>query len=155
MHNLENLKNELQTIISKTNVAFEDVTYVREDGFYILRVSLENSASLEDTAEITNLINPVIDSYIESANLDVDMLDVCTVGEDPNYTWEDLGNLTDEYLFIKLVNENKDTGSHFIKGDFVSFEEDVLTVKLNLKGRMKNIKLHAEDVISIQRDYKI
>lgn len=131
--------------IEKAGYFLYDVEYVKEDGNDILRIIIDNEAdniSLDDCVVVSELINPIIDKAdpIEHEY----MMEVCSAGAERR-----LRNKDDEkkYLGSYIHVETKDDT---YEGYLEEVNETSIVIKINLKGRMKNISINDVDVTFIR-----
>lgn len=155
------MKNILvEEIVSKATVIAEgcaeklglqilDVEYVKEHGIKILRIIADSAEGLT-IDESTDL------NYAISEELDKDdfideeyYLEVSSPGlERPLKTEEDIISAVGEYINIKgyeKIENQKD-----INGDLLDYSEGILTLKVNIKGIEKVIKVERKRISKLR-----
>lgn len=133
----------------KLNLQVLDVEYVKEHGIKILRIIADSSEGL--TIDQSTDLN-----YAISEELDKDdfideeyYLEVSSPGlERPLKTEEDIVNAIGEYINIKgyeKIENQKD-----INGDLLDYSDGVLTLKVNIKGIEKVIKVERKKISKLR-----
>ncbi len=143
------LRPVIEDIVKSCSLNLYDLEYVKEDGNYFLRVSIEKDDGTMDfeTAEVVSDIvskkldelDPIEHSYI---------LEVCSPGaERPLKNKEDFVKYLGNYITVELkdLDENK---KNSYTGDLVSFEENVVTISYKDKTRTKQVKINYSDIAS-------
>ena len=142
--NIEKVKEILNPYLEKNNFKLYDVEFVRESGMDILRVlvSKKDGINIDELAQINNYLSEELDKYSE---FDVEyMLEVSSPGaEMPLRNKEEIADNVSKYV-------NVNTGDKVYEGQLLSFENDVLVVRVNLKGRFKNFEIPYENIKKIR-----
>ena len=142
--NTEKVKEILVPYLENNGFKLYDVEYVRESGMNILRVlvSKKDGINIDELAEINNYLSDELDKYPE---FDFEyMLEVSSPGaEMPLRNREEVLENVGKYV-------NVNTGDKVYEGQLLSFENDTLVVRVNLKGRFKNFPIPYESIKKIR-----
>ncbi len=65
MKNIEELKKELESVLSKMEVIVDEITISKQGKYNILTVVLDKvgGIDLDTIVDATNIINPIVDKY--------------------------------------------------------------------------------------------
>ena len=126
------------------NEPFElvDVEYGKMGGDYVLSIFVDKpeGITLNDTADLTEIISPLLDQIKPDPFPEQYFLEVTSPGlERPLKTKEALGGAVGKYVNISLykaVEKQK-----VFEGNLVGFEEDVLTIEYMDKTRKKTVEI--------------
>ena len=129
------------------------VDYVFENGIKILRVigTSENGFSIDDATKLNEEISAELDveDYIDEEYY----LEVSSEGiERELRNDKDIKDAVGSYIYAKFyekIDNIKD-----VYGDLESFEDNVLIIKYNDKGRIKHIKVLKEQICKIRMAIK-
>lgn len=142
--NLEKVKEVLVPYLEENNFKLYDLEYVRESGMNILRVlvSKKDGINIDELAEINNYLSEELDKYPE---FDFEyMLEVSSPGaEMPLRNREEVEDSVGKYV-------NINTGDKVYEGQLLSYQNDTLVVRVNLKGRFKNFEIPYENIKKIR-----
>lgn len=141
---LEKVKEVLVPYLGKNNFKLYDVSFVYESGMHILRVlvSKKDGINIDELAEINNYLSDELDK-IEGFDFEY-MLEVSSPGaEMPLRDREEISDNVGKYV-------NVNTGDKVYEGQLLSFVDDVLVVRVNLKGRFKNFEIPYENIRKIR-----
>jgi ribosome maturation factor RimP len=142
--NLEKVKEVLVPYLEENNFKLYDLEYVRESGMNILRVlvSKKDGINIDELAEINNYLSDELDKYPE---FDFEyMLEVSSPGaEMPLRNREEVEDSVGKYV-------NINTGDKVYEGQLLSYLNDTLVVRVNLKGRFKNFEIPYENIKKIR-----
>ncbi len=144
---IKKVKPDISKIVTENNLNLYDLEYVKEDGNWILRVSIEKKDGSMDfeTAEfISNLvskkldeIDPIDHSYI---------LDVCSPGiEKPLNNKQDFINNLNNYITVYLKKYNKGEMPSYT-GDLIEVNDDDILISYKDKTRTKQIKISFDNI---------
>ncbi len=139
----------LQPILKTHDLSLYSVKWIKQYGFNILQILVDKEAGIDlDTLAIVNeYISNKLDEF-EDEMPDY-MLEVSSPGAEKELrTKEEIEKSVDEYIHVK-------TKDMIYEGNLVSFIDDVLVIKINVKGRMKNISINYEDIKKIRLAVKI
>lgn len=125
------------------------VDYVFENGVKILRIIAngENSLTIDEASKLNELISLKLDEedYIDEEYY----LEVSSEGiEKELRNDKDIIDAIGKYVnarFYEKIEKFKE-----IEGDLISFENDVLTIKCNIKGRIKLFNVRKEQISKIR-----
>lgn len=113
-----------------------DVLWVNEFGYQILQVLLDKKGGInsDDLAIANDYISTSLDKY-ESELPTNYMLEVSSPGaEKPLRNAEEVLESVGEKIFAR-------TDKEAFEGKLISFEGDELTIQINVKGRIKKVKV--------------
>ena len=119
-----------------------DVEYGKMGGDYVLSIFVDKpeGITLNDTADLTEIISPLLDQIKPDPFPEQYFLEVTSPGlERPLKTKEALGGAVGKYINISLykaVEKQK-----VFEGNLVGFEEDVLTIEYMDKTRKKTVEI--------------
>lgn len=119
-----------------------DVEYGKMGGDYVLSIFVDKpeGITLNDTADLTEIISPLLDQIKPDPFPEQYFLEVTSPGlERPLKTKEALGGAVGKYVNISLykaVEKQK-----VFEGNLVGFEEDVLTIEYMDKTRKKTVDI--------------
>lgn len=135
----------LKPYVEEHDLKIYDVKWVNEFGYKILQVSIDKTGGIDtDTLALCNeYLSNELDKY--DSMMGEYMLEVCSPGAE-----KELRN-TDEVLesVNKYVNVKTQSGETF-EGELLDFSDNILTIKINVKGRIKNITLKYSDILKIR-----
>ena len=125
------------------------VEYVFENGVKILRVigSGEDGFSIDDATALNEAISAELDieDYIDEEYY----LEVSSEGiEKELRNDKDISNAVGSYVYAKFyekIDNLKD-----VYGDLESFEDGILQIKYNIKGRIKHLSVRKEQICKIR-----
>ena len=142
---IERIKKLVKEPIEKAGYELYDVEYVKEGNDMILRIIIDNkedNISLDDCVIVTDIINPIIDKDDPIPN--EYMLEVCSAGAERR-----LRNKDDERKYLgSYVHVETSEETH--EGYLEEVNDTSIVIKINLKGRMKNILINDEDISFIR-----
>ena len=142
--NLEKVKEILIPYLEENDFKLYDVSFVYEAGMHILRilVNKKGGINIDELAMINNYISDELDKIDDSD--DEYMLEVSSPGaEMPLRNKEEILEHVGSYV-------NVNTGDKVFEGTLISFIDDVLVIRVNLKGRFKNFSILYEEVKKIR-----
>lgn len=149
--------NELKVNLEKLmpeNILIFDISYVKEAGMNILRITIENTAGeidLEQCVEVTHIVNEVIDATLDLQ--DEYYLEVSSKGaEEPIKTKEQLVNAIGAYIYVKTY-ANVDNRKEFL-ATLIDFKDDVLTLQYDDKSVLKTVAINYELVANCRYSVK-
>lgn len=141
------MKKKITALLEKTindlGFILYEVEYQKEDEDWILRIMIDNDngkISLDDCVAVSEAINPILDKEDPIDN--EYMLEVCSAGaEKPLRNKDEYKKALNEYVYIKTATDE-------YTGYLEEVTDNELVVKINLKGRMKNITIEFKDIES-------
>lgn len=134
---------------SRFNYQILDCEYVKEFGVYILRIIADspNGLSIDEATELNEAISAELDKYdfIE----DEYYLEVSSPGlERPLKTEEDIISAVGEYINIKLYEKIENQKE--LNGDLLDYTDGILTLKVNIKGINKTLKIERKKISKLR-----
>jgi ribosome maturation factor RimP len=151
---LAQIETKIKPIIEKFKVYLYELSYVKEHGDYILRVLLDNE--LEDIdvntcADVSEAISPELDKF--KFLTDEYLLEVASVGiERPIRSLEEFKKQINKYVEM-IVKEPILTYRELV-GTLMAVENEELALKINIKGRIKVVKIQYSNIVSAQTAVK-
>jgi len=138
----------IEEIVKANNLNLFELEFVKEDGMWFLRVSIEKDDGTMDfeTAEvISNLVSDKLDELDPIEHEYV--LDVCSPGaERPIRNKEEfLANLN-EYISVYLDEENENKKDMYT-GDLLEVNDEDIVVSYKDKTRVKKAKINFKNII--------
>lgn len=133
-----------------------DVEYGKMGGDYVLSIFVdkEGGISLNDTAELSEIISPLLDSIKPDPFPEAYMLEVTSPGlERPLKTKEAVEQAVGKYIHVKLyqaIDKNK-----VFEGTLLSFENDELVLEYMDKTRKKEVTIPYQTVAKARLAVKI
>jgi ribosome maturation factor RimP len=149
MNNKLKIIEELaKTCASDLGMEIISVDFVREFGMKILRViASKPEMSIDDSADLNRKLGLKLD--------EVDLIDeeyyleVSSEGiEKELKTDEDIKNAVGEYIFIRT--KKKINGKKEFYGDLLNFTNQELVIKVNIKGKITEMKITTEQIERIR-----
>lgn len=138
--NTENIKNILLPYLDENVFKLYDISFVKEAGMHILRVlvSKKDGITIDELAEINHFLSDKLDAI--DIPYEEYMLEVSSPGAEmelrsPEEVLEHVG----KYIYIN-------TGDKVYEGSMLSFIDNVVTIRVNLKGRFKNFMIPYETI---------
>lgn len=145
-------------IASKLTLTIEDVEWVKEAGEFVLRIIADSKEGLtiDQATELNNLISERLD--VENFIQEEYMLEVSSPGiERVLKTDEDIVNNINSYVHIDFINPFEIMKNVFLKdieGTLLSYENNEFELNVNLKGRIKKVKIEKENTKLIRKAIK-
>ena len=138
----------IEEIVKANNLNLFELEFVKEDGMWFLRVSIEKDDGTMDfeTAEvISNLVSDKLDELDPIEHEYV--LDVCSPGaERPIRNKEEfLANLN-EYISVYLDEEDENKKDMYT-GDLLEVNEDDIVISYKDKTRVKKVRVDFKNII--------
>ena len=138
----------IEEIVKANNLNLFELEFVKEDGMWFLRVSIEKDDGTMDfeTAEvISNLVSDKLDEVDPIEHEYV--LDVCSPGaERPIRNKEEfLANLN-EYISVYL-DEEDETKKDMYTGDLLEVNDEDIVISYKDKTRVKKAKINFKNII--------
>ena len=137
----------IEEIVKANNLNLFELEFVKEDGMWFLRVSIEKDDGTMDfeTAEvISNLVSSKLDELDPIEHEYV--LDVCSPGaERPIRNKEEFQANLNEYITVYLENEDENKKDMYT-GDLLEVNEDDIVISYKDKTRVKKISIKFENI---------
>lgn len=144
---INKVKPYIEEIVTSNNLHLYDLEFVKEDGMWFLRVSIEKDDGTMDfeTAEvISNLVSEKLD---ELDPIDHEyVLDVCSPGiERPIRNKEEFVSNLNNYITVYLKEEDENQKDSYT-GDLVEVNEETITMSYKDKTRNKKVTIAFEKI---------
>ena len=137
----------IEEIVTSNNLHLFDLEFVKEDGMWFLRVSIEKEDGTMDfeTAEvISNLVSSKLDELDPIEHEYV--LDVCSPGaERPIRNKEEFQANLNEYITVYLENEDENKKDMYT-GDLLEVNEDDIVISYKDKTRVKKVSVDLKNI---------
>ena len=141
---INTVKPYIEEIVTSNNLHLYDLEFVKEDGMWFLRVSIEKDDGTMDfeTAEvISNLVSAKLDELDPIEHEYV--LDVCSPGiERPIRNKEEFVSNLNNYITVYLKEEDENQKDSYT-GDLVEVNEETITMSYKDKTRSRKIIIKA------------
>lgn len=141
---LNAVREILEPYIVKNDLKLYDVKWTSEYGYKILQVFVDKSGGID--TDTLALVNEYLSTELDKIDQDMGeyMLEVSSPGAEKELRNESevLENVG-EYIFVK-------TDELAQEGYLLSFEDGILVIRINIKGRMKNINVNYSDIKQIR-----
>ena len=142
--NVKNIEDILNPYLEANGFKLYEIGFVREAGMNILRVLVNKKGgiNIDELADINNYLSDELDKL--EIPYDEYMLEVSSPGaEMPLRTPEEVSEHVGEYI-------NINTGDTVYEGTMISFDNNVVVIRVNLKGRFKNFEVPYESIKKIR-----
>lgn len=145
-------------IASSLDLTIEEVEWVKEAGEFVLRIIADSKEGLtiDQATELNNLISERLD--VENFIQEEYMLEVSSPGiERVLKTEEDIISNINSYVHIDFINPFEIMKNVFLKdieGTLLSYENNEFELNVNLKGRIKKVKIEKENTKLIRKAIK-
>lgn len=142
----EKLKTLIKPIVEQLGFILYDVVYEKEGNEWFLRVVIDSDdreITIDDCVEVTEALNPILDE--EDPIKNEYMFEVSSAGAEKELrSVEEYRKSIDKYVYIKVkeVVENLDE----VYGTLLEVNDDALCIKVNFKGRMKNLSISFSNI---------
>lgn len=146
----EKLETLIKPVVEQLGFILYEVVYEKEGNDWFLRVIIdsdEREITLDDCVAVTEALNPILDE--EDPIKNEYMFEVASAGAEKELrSVEEYKKSIDKYICIKVkeVVENLDE----VYGTLVEVGDADLSVKVNFKGRMKNVKICFDNIEMIR-----
>lgn len=133
-----------------------DVEYGKMGGDYVLSILVDKPGgiSVDDTAELTDVISPLLDTIKPDPFPEQYFLEVSSPGlERPLKTKEALENAVGQYVNVSLYKAIDKV--KVFEGDLVAFTDDTLTIDYVDKTRHKTIDIPYQSVAKARLAVKL
>lgn len=142
-------KEILKPFLDEHNLTFYSVEYVKEFGENILRVIVDSKDGID--LDTLGLANEYLSERLDKYDQDMDnyLLEVSSRGAERTLDNDDeINEAIGKYIHVELENM-------IYEGYLLKFCDDVLEVKINIKGRIKNIKINKNEIKLVRLAVKI
>lgn len=133
-----------------------DVEYDKMGNDYVLSILIDKASGItvEDTAELTELISPLLDTISPDPFPDQYMLEVSSPGlERPLKTAESLKAAVGSYINVSLYRAIDKV--KVFQGDLVAFDGDTLTIDYLDKTRHRTVEIPYQAVAKARLAVKL
>jgi ribosome maturation factor RimP len=137
----------IEEIVTSNGLNLYELEFVKEDGMWFLRVSIEKDDGTMDfeTAEvISNLVSAKLD---ELDPIDHEyVLDVCSPGaERPIRNKEEFKENINNYITVYLTQEDENEKDSYT-GDLLEVNEETIVLSYKDKTRVKKVSIKFENI---------
>ena len=144
MVNVKEIENILNPYLEQNGFKLYEIGFVREFGMNILRVlvSKKGGINIDELA----MINEYLSEKLDNIDIPYDkyMLEVSSPGaEMPLRSPEEVLEHVGSYI-------NINTGDNVYEGTMLSFVDNIVVIRVNLKGRFKNFEIPYENIKKIR-----
>ena len=142
--NTKNIEDILLPYLEQNGFKLYEVGFVKEAGMNILRVLVNKKGgiNIDELAEINNYLSDELDKL--DIPYDEYMLEVSSPGaEMPLRNRDEVLENVGQYI-------NINTGDKVYEGTMLSFENDIVVIRVNLKGRFKNFEVPYDSIKKIR-----
>jgi ribosome maturation factor RimP len=151
---LSKIEIKIKPIIDKFKLSLYELSYVKDHGVYILRVLLDNEQEDIDVntcADVSEAISPELDKF---KFLDDEyLLEVASVGiERPIKGLGEFNKHLNKY--IEIVVKEPVLNFRELIGTLMAVEGEEISLKINIKGRIKVVKIMFKNIVSAQTAVK-
>lgn len=156
MANIVELVTEVIAPAIQTPYELVDVEYGKMGGDYVLSIFVdkEGGISLNDTAELSEMISPLLDSIKPDPFPEQYMLEVTSPGlERPLKTAEAVANAVGDYINVKLYQAIDKV--KVFEGTLLSFDGENLLLEYMDKTRKKEVAIPYKTVAKARLAVKI
>lgn len=133
-----------------------DVEYGKMGGDYVLSILVDKPGgiSVDDTADLTDIISPLLDTIKPDPFPEQYFLEVSSPGlERPLKTKESLENAVGQYINVSLYKAIDKV--KIFEGDLVAFTDDMLTINYVDKTRHKTVDIPYQSVAKARLAVKL
>ena len=142
--NTKIIEEILVPYLQKNDFKLYEIAFVKEAGMNILRVLVNKKGgiTIDELAEINHFLSFELDSI--EIPYDEYMLEVSSPGAEMELrNEEEVLEHVGEYIHIN-------TGDKVFEGFMISFENGIVVIRVNLKGRFKNFEIPYETIKKIR-----
>ena len=142
--NTKIVEDILNSYLENTEFKLYEVSFVKEAGMHILRVLVNKKGGInvDELAEINHYLSDELDKI--DVPYDEYMLEVSSPGAEMELrSPEEVSEYVGSYIHIN-------TGDKVYEGTMVSFENNTIVIRVNLKGRFKNFEIPYEEIKKIR-----
>ncbi len=140
------------------NLSIEEVEWVNESNTYIMRIIADSKEGLDidQATDLNTLISDELDKhdFIEEEY----MLEVSSPGiERKLKNEEDYLNNINEYIHIDFLNDFEISKTNLVKeveGTLKAYADECFDVEINIKGRIKTLKIEKNKIKLIRKAIK-
>lgn len=134
------VKEILLPYLEKNNLILFDIEFVKEDGNLFLRVYIDKNGGID--VDTLALVNNFLSNELDKIDDDMPeyFLEVSSPGIERELKGiDDIKNNIGNYIHIELENM-------IYEGFLIDVNDDTLIIKINIKGRIKNINVLLNEI---------
>ena len=150
--NLEIIPKLLETHLKENDLKLFEYNFVKEDGNLILRVIIDKpdgGVDINLLGQINEYLSEALDQY--DSDMEEYFLEVSSLGAERELkTKEDIIKAKDKYIHVELK-----LNKIIYEGYMVDANDTDITVRVNFKGRFKNITIKHEEIKFIRLAVKL
>ena len=150
--NLEVIPKILDGILKEEELKLFEYKFVKEDNNLFLRVIIDKpngGVDINLLAKINEYLSTELDKY--DSDLDEYYLEVSSLGAERTLNdKEDIINSIGKYIHVELKNNNI-----IYEGSLIDANQTELIIRVNFKGRFKNLTINYEDIKFIRLAVKL
>ena len=142
--NTKMIEEILVPYLTENGFKLYDVSFVKEAGMHILRVlvSKKDGINIDELALINNYLSDELDRL--EVSYDEYMLEVSSPGAEMELrNQEEVAEAVGKYIHIN-------TGDKVYEGTMISFDDNIVVIRVNLKGRFKNFEIPYDSIKKIR-----
>ncbi len=146
---LEIVRKIMQDYCDKNDLSLYDIKFVREYGYLTLQVLIDKKGGID--VDTLALANDYLSSKLDQYDKDMEeyMLEVSSPGaEKALRNASEVAESVSKYVHVEI---DKMVYEGYLEG----FKDNILTLKINLKGRIKMVNISYDDVLKIRLAVKI
>lgn len=151
MLDTKKIEELVKPICEEKDLLLYEVLWVKEYGFQVLRVSVdkkEGGIDSDTLGTVNERLSELLDAY--DSEMPEYMLEVCSPGAERTLrNKQEILDAVSNYINVKT-----NSGDTY-EGYLLSYEEDTLTIEINVKGRMKKVQVKDNDIKKIRLAVKI
>lgn len=145
-----NIVNQiLEPYLKEKGLILYDVNLIKEGGNLILQVLLDKTGGIDikDLEEANGYLSEKLDKY--DSDMPEYMLEVSSPGAEKELRNEnDIKESIGQYIHVEVPNM-------IYEGVLIDYTQEELTMKINAKGRFKNVKIDPKTISLIRLAVKI
>ena len=142
---LKKIEEIIQPILTQNDVYLDDIEYVLEKKEWYLRIYIEKNnghLDMDTCVAVSEAISEKMDEVDIIKN--EYYLEVSSPGAEMELrNKEEVSENVGKYIHIN-------TGDTVYEGTFLSFEDDIVVIRVNLKGRFKNFQIPYDSIKKIR-----
>lgn len=145
---MEELKELLISYLKSKNIKLDFIGWVKEFNVKTLQVLLykKEGITIDELEEVNNYLSKILDKVDISTSPYT--LEVSSSGAIREIKDDEINDYLNKYISIKTNDNNEE------KGYLLENNENDLLLKINIKGRIKNIKVDKKNIKKINSDIK-
>ncbi len=140
--NLNIIPKILKDKLNDNNLTLYEYNLVKEDGNLILRIIIDRDEGVDINllAEINEFLSNELDKY--DADMPEYFLEVSSLGAERELkNKDDIIKSVGKYIHVELKDNNI-----IYEGVMLDANQDIITIRVNFKGRFKNIDIEYQNI---------